>query len=464
MSTALTPRSYIAYRDHIGEMLVQRGKNTLVAYVTTYKDQTLGRGAAAVQLAVGDRLAQRDGRGPYRSAAELRRAASTKILPPGTQRSEVSRNQLEAILRQPAIVDNQLGPLAAAATKTICEAMRDGEMVPATALLTIARTVEQGYLRTGQSIGARGQGLQDFMAIAGVSCANGGVAVVFTTHPQFQDADDESMELLTDTNARGIDLDPVTLRVVRLAAVRREFLAVTGKDIPIVLRGERRFAKSGEGTSTHQDLWFLADQPDWRVRVDALLPDARVLAEFANSRLLGAKYEFEGRSRTITNPDRFLKDVACRSPELGARNLIMATPAQERELEEPEDMILLDGTLVLKDGGFYQPLFVCAETETITFLIPTNRASLFSAKDWYDIRAALAPIHGRAGGPSSDDQGLAIKLPFEHALSISSTDWDKTCNCDSLRSFSHAVECDGHWLGGGPDDRVSSDQRYRRAS
>lgn len=444
-----------SYREEVQALLARRGRAASEAYDSSYRPATLAMAATAAQIATIDRLATGAGGpvSPFRSTSELRTAASQVPVPPDGQRVGISRNMLETVVAQPSLANDRLGPLPGAATRTLGRATRDGILVPVTVLLTISRTIEALYMRSDHTVGARTDGRQELATVVGATPYNGGAALLYATHPQLQDVDDEPYGLISYHAERlKLDLEPLDLRLRYLNAVWHDLHETLGLALPIVQRAERRFDAPEEGSATSDDLWYATNQPCWRERVEQILAaEAIVLGECDGEWMRGLTYRSRHGERRISNPAAFMRDVELKLYALDIHQLEMSDPAAERELSGADRVVVLGGELVDRDHGAYRAVVVPAvdQAESILYAMPSSRATQMNDGDWDKVRTALASLHGTANDRSSDDQGLGLRLPYEHALSLSSTDWDKLGNYDALRCFSHALERRSHWQ---PDD------------
>jgi hypothetical protein len=370
-------------------------------------------------------------------------------LPPDGASVAISRNMLDALVAQPSLTRNRLGPLIGAVNRTLGWAMRERILLRGTALLTVTRTLELGNLRRAQVLGSRTDGRLDLAAVVGAIPNNGGAAILHATHPQLQGVDMRNADLVAYHQERsGRDLRPLQMRLEYLHAVWVELLETLGVSIPIVQRAERRFNEPDEGSLTSDQLWCAMEQPHWAREVDAIFPsEAVVMGECSVEGLRGFTYRTRFGERRLANPEKFLRDVELRLPSLLPDQLTMSDPEAEKGIEGADDLVRLEGHLIGCDGVAYKPVIVLPHphTDCVVYLIPAARGTGMDPIDWDAVRAALAPIHGAACARSSDDQGLGVTMPRENALSISSVDLDKSSNYDAFRCFSHALNQRSHW-------------------
>lgn len=441
---------YGVYLDELSDMLLDRG---IQVPDPRFGVGRLGLAGAAVQLAVSCRFSGRDGgeRLALASVDALCRAAAAAKVPPDGRRAAVSAQQIETILRQPVMAGDRLGPLSAASARSIGAAIRGMNMVGPTAVFPVMRTIEMGTLRHAQAPQEGAAAHADVVIFAAASHENGGTGIVLLTHHGLDLRHDPSgVRHAAQREPDTVDPDGVRLRVIRLAAIRRELISVSRSDVLIVLRAERRFARGNEGSATAANLWYAAEQPHWIRTADTYLSDAVVLAEVPPDWLRNCTYSLDGGGRRLGSLSRFFSDVEQRDESVRAWSLLMTEHREEQSIEGADDVVVLDGSMIPPGGDHFTPVLVPCGAESTVYLVPRKRALTFGDKDWDTMRRGLASLHGAAAARSSADQGLALTEPFRHGVSFSSPDFDIACNLDLLRAFSHAVESKRHWLDGGP--------------
>jgi hypothetical protein len=457
---------YLQFRDQFLALLMDRGHKTSDSYGTGFSYGTLADAGTAMQKAVEERLlaGRIEEARPFRTAQELYLGASATRLPPAGRQVPVDRNLCEAVLSQPARHGARLGPFLAAANRTLAWAIGSGLMVRPTGLVTVTRTIEQKFMRSKQTLGARGDGRLDLATIVGVTPDNGGAALVHGSHPLLQLSGDapralvEYHEDLTD-----LDLDPLRVRLDYLNAVFLEFFESLGLKIPVVQRAERRFDQPDEGSLTSDQLWYATEQPHWAEEVERIFPpDAVVAGECQVSSLRGYRYRTTFGDRKLGEPGKFIRDLEKGFPSLMGSDLTCSDPERERDLAGADDLVRLEGRLVAPDGEEFKAVIVLSHphTASVVYLLPAERAARMNTDAWSTFREALAPLHGVTSGRSSDDQGLGVALTRQHALDVSSKDIDKAANLDILRAFSHAMESPSHWTppDPGPQDEDDNEQ------
>ncbi len=437
------------YHREALELFVGRGRNRSDSYDATYLPEKLADTLTSVQKAVADRVGRhRWHEGPFRSANALREAASATALPDG-RTPPVSRNQFEAVVAQPTQVDGRLGPVVATATRTIGEAIRCGLLLPPISIMTVTRTVERRHLRYRATLGGRPDGLQDQGMVVGPIMANQGGSFAFASHSPTQDRGDVPASVLNYHEARtGVELNPLTARMGVQLAVWQDLNETMGVALPIVNRGERRFAPVAEGTGieTSDEIWYPAAQAAWYSDVaKSFPPDAIVLGEVPPSWLEGMTYRSVLCERRISNPKRFLEDV-----ELKLRMLSVRTLAVDRDDDETMNtgtIVTLEGRLIASDDSEYVPVIVTSapHPRSVVYVIPAERAASMDESQWEATRTALIALHGPTSGRASDDQGRGLSLPLENGFAITSSNPDKAGNYDVIRFFSHAIESPEHW-------------------
>lgn len=442
-----TAEVYVVYRDELEALLPERGRKGSDSYDARFSYSRIAAAGTAAQMAVEERLVALGE--PIRTAGELQEGASQVLLPPNRETLSVSRNLLETLVAQAAMVAGRLGVNPAAANRTLGWGMRTGLLVPVTGLMTVTRTIEQERMRRGQMLGVRSDGDLDIAAVVGLIPDNGGAALLHAAHPHLQDVEDAQAHLVEFHEHRsGIDLHPLRMRLVHLHAVWIELRETMGVAVPIVQRAERRFDQPDEGSATAQERWHAYEQTGWSREVDAVFPpDAVVMAEISGETLTDFTYRTPLGERRIGNFRKFLRDVENGLPSLLIHNLTMSRPEDEKLLEGADPVVRLEGHLISTSGLAYRPVVVvpAPQTECVVYLIPADRAATMDDAAWDRVRLALATIHGSAWVGASDDQGLGGSLPRKHGLSMGSVDINKLANFESLRCFSHAITERSHW-------------------
>jgi hypothetical protein len=416
---------------------------------SVYRARTIAAVLCALQLAVAARYAGIDGGlGPFSSTNSLRAAASSVPIPPDLRAHPISRNVFETAMEQPVLTADGLGLLLRAQVRALGQSVALG-MVPSTAIVNIARTIERLPYARRKALGNTERD-STTLAFAGLGTVNGGTGMILGTHPQVQAESDLPSELWSSHLARGlVETDPVRLRLRMMGAIREQLVETSGRDVAVILRGERRFAPPAEGSATDPRNWFVTDQPGWHESTRLLGLDAVALFELAVEVLGESTYGFDSNSYSLP-ASTFLRKAELRDAGLGFWDLRMSRASDEHWLHSPDDVVV--GDLPLRfpghdalGGRSFTPLIVLSEGVTCVYLIDRDRALRFTSAQWDAVRAGLAAIHGEAWQRSSDDQGLALSETVSRALSIHSTNINKACSYDALRSLSHAVETRSHW-------------------
>jgi hypothetical protein len=435
------------------ELMVERGSPGLGGkHDPTFLPETLADGATALQIATLDRFAAGvRGADPFRTAEQLRHAAAEVALPDGRRLGAMSRNLFEAVILQPIQVEDRSGPLVAAATRTIGEAVYLGLLLPPVSVQSVTRTIERRHLRPGATIGGRPGGLQDHAMVSGPIGEPGAGSYAFATHLPTQEREDVPAPLLGyHETSTGVQLDPVTERLIAQLAVWRDLRETMRAALPILSRGERRFAPVEQqvGLLTSDDPWYSAERDAWATSVDDVFPpEAIVIGEVPLSWLEDKTYRTDRHERQITNYQLFVEDVELRRRELKVRTIDRRSMKARDQLEGADEVVVLGGQLIAPDDCRYTLLLAIPKRHAAStaFIIPADRAAAMEAEGWEAVLKALAVQHGPASGPSSDDQGRALSLPFERGSTLTSSNPDKAGNYDVLRFFPHAIKTPSHW-------------------
>jgi hypothetical protein len=439
------------YQREALELVIERGRNRSDSHDGTFLPEKLADGATALQTAMVEHIRRgHRGNGPFRSAQELQDAGSASVLPDGRVQ-RVSRNLFEAVVQQPTQVDGRLGPIVAAATRTIGEAVHGGLLFPPASIMTVTRTIERRHLRPSVTIGGRTGGRQDHGVVVGPIATVGGGSFSFASHLPTQDRGDVPGDLLNYHETRTkVELNPLTARMSVQSGVWLDLNETLGISLPIVNRGERRFAPAGEqiGLETSDELWYPAEQATWFDDVARFFPpDALVLGEVPLSWLQGMTYKSNLGERSIGNPQHFVEEVELKLRMLQVRTIDKSGMAARGDLVGADEVVTLEGDLIAPDGSEYKPVFVISgpHAKSTVYVIPADRAAGMEAITWESVLLALAALHGPASSLSSDDQGRGLSLPLERGATITSSHADKAGNYDVLRFFGHALETRSHW-------------------
>jgi len=385
------------YQREALELVIERGRNRSDSHDGTFLPETIANGATALQIAMAEHI--RSGHrenGPFRSAQELQDAGSASVLPDGRVQ-RVSRNLFEAVVQQPTQTDGRLGPIVAAATRTIGEAVHGGLLLPPASIMTVTRTIERRHLRADATIGSRAGGRQDHGVVVGPIASIGGGSFSFASHLPTQDRGDVPGELLNYHETRTkVELNPLTARMSVQRGVWLDLNETLGIALPIVNRGERRFAPVEEqiGLETSDELWYPAEQASWFDDVArSLPPDAIVLGEVPLSWLQGMTYKSSLGERTIANPQHFVEEIELKLRMLQVRTIDRSGMAARDDLEGADEVVTLEGDLVATDGSEYKPVVVIPgpHAKSTVYVIPAERAAGMDEVRWESVLLALAP-------------------------------------------------------------------------
>jgi hypothetical protein len=431
-------------------MIVERGRTVPDGEGPSFLPETVADGLTALAIATAENF--RHGYllgGPLDSVRAMRDAASAAKLPTGRTR-RISRNLFETVAQQPAQVDGFLGPASATATRAIGEAIRRGLLHPPVSIMTVTRTINRRHMRHRSSIGGRPGGRQDQGVVVGQIAASGGGSFSFASHLPTQERNDVPAALLAyHETGTEVELNPLTTRMEIQNGVWLDLRETMGVTLPVVNRGERRFAPIEEqvGCATSNHVWYPAEHPGWAEDVKRTFSaSAVVLGEVSQEWLEGKSYRSELGVRPIHSPRRFMEDVDLRLRMLEVRSIDPGEPSGERP-EGAEEILTLGGTLVGQDGSEYIPIVVLPtqHTTATVYVMPAERAAAVTTAGWRSVLTALRALHGPAWVPTSEDQGRALSLPFERGATVTSSNPDMAANYDSLRFFAHALESRPHW-------------------
>lgn len=435
------------YRDSLMELLAERGKREPLQYIRWhYATETLALAGTALMTSVLDRVLNG---GPSKAAAfltaqELQYWASQRPVPPDGRRIAISDAMYQTLISQPTIDEDSagspvLGPMPGAVARTVAEGVRRGWLVRPDALMPVLRTIDLHYMFDHQAL----------LGVAASSHQNGGAALLLASRLQPGTFQAEALEGTSEA---------IRIRARLLAAVWREIWDVAGISVPIVWRGERRQQSvADEGTVTDARAWLLSEQPRWRDELDTIMPsNAICIVELAPDGLRGWTYRHGNWRRPIVRTEAFVSDAELAPTSPGMEFLTIEDADREAEVGA-QLMFRLRGELEAPDGRRYAAVFARTRTFWVPFVIPAEQAAAFTKGEWELVRAALAPLHGRTNGVVSDDQGLALRLPYEHGLRVAARDPIRAGNIDSIREITHALAGVNHWLvdPGSPGDSRS---------
>jgi hypothetical protein len=341
---------------------------------------------------------------------------------------------LNLLLAQPAMtVDGKLGPLPGAAVRTRARAERELAMARTAAVWSVVRTTKS-HAMSDPSRQRRVRGDRHAIVFATAGVDQGGTGGVIAVHHL----------------SPGEDAADAEMRVRQLAAIRNEILATTGTEILVILRAERRWAERS-GAYTSSLLFYPFEQPDGRRAARELEGAGALVGEVPRDRLTDAIYRFRAAEVPIDDAEAFVRRVEAHDPSLGGWVLRMTDGDDEESLEHPDDVVVLDGALVLgEDSTEWTAIFVVAPSETTVFLAVRDRVRQYRDAKWDSLRRGLAALHGDAAPQSSDEQGRALTRPREMALSWLPEDPVVAANLDVLRGFADASENPLHWLNARP--------------